>query len=91
MRLRQPSPKKKNSLNLTADEFNDICAKIYGADTIVHYAMDGIWLEGVEDEDVDASLNEELSKFFDMNITSVHIDDCDNTNVWIDYKEGARK
>ena len=82
---------KRSCLCLTADEFNDICAKIYGADTIVHYAMDGIWLEGVEDEDVDASLNEELSKFFDMNITSVHIDDCDNTNVWIDYKEGARK
>ena len=53
--------------------------------------MDGLWLDGIEDEDVDASLTENLSQYFGMDVTSVHIDDCDNSHVWIEYQEGEKK
>lgn len=32
-------------------------------------------------------LVEDLSKYVDLKVTSVHIDDNDNTKVWIAYKE----
>jgi hypothetical protein len=28
-----------------------------------------------------------LSKYYDVNVTSVHIDDCDDVGIWVVYKE----
>lgn len=40
----------------------------------------------IEDEDVCAA----LSEYFDVNVTSIHIDQLDRTGVWIAY-EGDKK
>lgn len=82
---------KKNCLCMSADEFDDICVKLYGADVLTHYDMDGLWVETKEDEtvsDVDPHLIEDLTEYLGLNVTSVHIDDCDNVGVWIAYEEG---
>ena len=82
---------KKNCLCMTADEFDDICAKLYGDNVVTHYDMDGLWIETNEDKtvsDVDVQLIEDLTKYLGLKVTSVHIDDCDNVSVWIVYEEG---
>lgn len=81
---------KKQALCLSADEFDDICVKLYGNEVVTHYAMDGIWIE-ISDvdtiSDADARLAEDLSEYLGLNVTSVHIDDKDNVGVWIVYRE----
>lgn len=82
---------KKKVLYLTADEFDDICVKLYGPSVATHYDMDGLWIEAGEESNVfdhDPPLNEDLSKYFGLKVTSVHIDDCDYVGVWIVYEEG---
>ena len=56
-----------------------------------------ITLEGIDyykDDDsniTDENVNEALSKHFDTTVTSVHIDQCDMTGVWITYKKEEKE
>lgn len=43
---------------------------------------DGIYFCGISNEDVYMK----LSMYFDTEIISIHVDDCDYTGVWICYK-----
>ena len=86
----------RSCLRLTADEFIRICQELYGPQTVVHFDMDGLWIDkerGREDDWSvdDDQLNANLSEYFDLDVISVHIDDADNTNVWITYVPGKPK
>lgn len=50
---------------------------MYYIDTDKAEAMDVYWNEDIE---------KTLSKYFGVNVTSVHADDCDDVGVWIVYK-----
>lgn len=84
---------KKQCLNLSYDEFNDIVAKIYGYDVKAEFCMDGIWLSsdsGRETPDIDDDqFNEDLSEYFGVCVKSVHIDDLEPPTAWIVYQEAA--
>lgn len=87
---------KKQCLCLTADEFTEICTELYGPGTRVHYDMDGLWIDredntesGFGPDVSDDDLNRDLSKYFSIEVTSVHIDDADYVCAWIVYKEAA--
>lgn len=99
--IHQPTGKVKTEwlrscLRLTADEFIEICQELYGPQVVVHFDMDGLWIDKETGRDDawsvgDDKLNEDLSEFFDLNIMSVHLDDENNTNVWINYVPGKPK
>lgn len=94
----QPTGKVKDEwlrscLRLTADEFVEICQELYGPQVVVHFDMDGLWIDKETGRDDDWSvdddkLTEDLSAYFDLNVMSVFIDDENNTNVWINYVPG---
>ncbi|MBQ6480345.1 MAG: hypothetical protein IJI45_04425 [Anaerolineaceae bacterium] len=77
---------KRNALCLQADEFSDICVKIYGVFVNVHYQMDGIWIDIGDQTIEDESLCKELSGYLGLKVESVHIDDDENVHVWIIYE-----
>jgi len=58
----------------------------------VEYSLDGITISK-DDEDVDNnSLYRKIARYYDVDeVTSVHIDDCDNLLVWIVYKDFETK
>ena len=57
---------------------------IYYEDTAKAY-IDDVYLEDITDEG--SGINEVLSEYFNVEVTSVHTDDCDVVGVWICYKE----
>ncbi len=80
----------KKCIFMTTDEFSKVFVDIFGEyneDTneidIEFDTVDGIYFCGISNEDVYIK----LSKYFDINITSIHIDDFDTIGVWICYKE----
>lgn len=83
---------KKTCLILTRTEFDEVIDSIYDGEVETHYSLDGISLNYTDDErefsyDV---LHNDLANYFDVNkVTSVHIDDCDYTGVWIVYKDST--
>ncbi|MCR4693216.1 MAG: hypothetical protein K5664_04985 [Firmicutes bacterium] len=65
------------------DEFEEVI-KDFGISTEIDY--DGIaFAKGNEDINNEA-VYAILSKHFDIDVTSVHCDDCDYIGVWVVYK-----
>lgn len=78
----------KKCLCLPAKNFETACKTATGRDDLgFHYDLDGLWIEGDDDKEeiTDETLNKIFSDLFGINVTSIHIDDCDLTGVWIVY------
>ena len=79
----------KKCIFVDAEEFTAIVQAIF--DDIegikVDYTLEGLDVYGNNDCIETGDLYEKLSEYFDVNITSIHIDDCDYVGVWIVYKE----
>jgi len=76
----------KKCIFLTDDEFKSVFAERFSKYEDVDVEIDayeGIYFCGISNEEV----YKNLSEYFDVEITSIHIDDCEYTGVWIVYKE----
>lgn len=75
----------KKCIFMVVEEFNEVIKSVFGEQFETDFSLDGIsvWskAEGLEDADI----NKGLSEYFDVTVTSVHIDDCDYIGVWICY------
>ena len=86
--------KLKKCIFLTINELQDILSKVYNQKIIVHAELDGCWFEPTSsDIDIcDDDIKTKLSEYFDTNVTSIHIDDCEcDIGVWVVYKENDIK
>lgn len=79
----------KKCILLTTEELEKLMSEIFETKVIVHCSLEGAWYETpLKDLDIDDdTLCTELSKYFDVNVTSIHIDDCEYIGVWVCYKE----
>lgn len=77
----------KKCIFMETEEFNGVIKKVFGDEFEADFGLDGIcvWSRAEELEDVD--INNGLSEYFDVNVTSVHIDDYDSIGVWICYRD----
>jgi glycerol-3-phosphate cytidylyltransferase-like family protein len=80
----------KKCIFVDAEEFEAIIQAIF--DDIegikVDYTFEGLDIYGDEEGVETDKLYERLGEYFDVEITSIHIDDCDYIGVWVVYKEG---
>ena len=80
---------KKNCLCLGYEEFEALCIKATSVDDLrFHYDMDGLWIEESAEKEDEYDLEKviaALTEAMGINITSIHIDDCDMIGVWIVY------
>lgn len=75
----------KKCITLTVNEFKKIFVHIFEDNNNVDIeinAYEGIYFCGISAQEVYTK----LSEYFDVNVTSVHIDQEDLTGVWICYK-----
>lgn len=78
----------KTCIFLSVDELQNILCDIYQQNIIIHSDLDGCWYESDQDLNIDDNdVCAELSKYFETNVTSIHIDDCESIGVWVCYKE----
>lgn len=82
----------KRSVILSPEEFEYAVEEATGKNIKPQFDMDGLWFdydyEEEDDkqiEDIDDYVKGCLSKYFEINITSIHIDDCDLTGVWLTF------
>lgn len=69
------------------DEFERDIRHITDGKITVSCGMEGISFESDTEPVTDEDILAKLSEFYDVYVTSVHIDDCDMTGVWICYKD----
>ncbi|MBQ2389279.1 MAG: hypothetical protein II305_04410 [Clostridia bacterium] len=79
----------KKCIFLTQTELENILSEKLQKTVTVNVDLYGLSVCTEEDmEDMDnGRLCDELSEYFDVNVSSVHIDDCDIVGVWVCYKE----
>ena len=84
------SSQLKKCIFMNVDDFKEIFIDIFGeydGDTneidVEFNTSDGIYFCAISNQDV----YEKLSEYFDVKVTSVHLDDCEYLGVWICYKE----
>lgn len=89
---------EKNSLRtcitMGIEEFEEMLTAAYGREIDVDTEWDGLIIRDKQAEDgegeiSDKHLTDTLSKYFDTNVTSIHVDDCDYPLVWIVYKDNC--
>ena len=82
----------KTCIFMETEQYTNILEEIFGPKIRVDFSMDGIWVgydydeynETTEEPDVEAK----LAEYFGVSeVTSIHVDDCDEIGVWICYKE----
>lgn len=79
----------KSCIFITTDTFNEVLNKIYNNSISVTYDYEGITVENNKTSDTisTSDLLEKLAEYYDVTeVTSIHIDDCEYTGVWICYK-----
>ena len=81
----------KKCIFMELDEFKNLVNRVTDGLKQVEYELDGIYYEDTEKaEETDIYwnkyMNETLSEYFDVEVTSVHTDDCDVIGVWICYR-----
>lgn len=73
----------KKCIFLEARKFCDIMDSLgIQAET----GFEGIFYSKNDDDIDDEEVYKALSGYFDVNVTSVHCDDCDYMGVWVVYK-----
>lgn len=79
----------KKCIFVDAEEFEAIIQAIFDdIDGIkVDYTLEGIDIYGDEEGVYGDELYKRLGEYFDVEVTSIHIDDCDYIGVWVVYKE----
>ena len=79
---------EKKCIFLTSDDFEYALDEALGTDINVEYELDGITISD-EDDCIDTDkVREALAKYFEVReVTSFHIDDCEEVGVWIVYKD----
>ena len=77
----------KKCIFMETEEFDKIIKSIFGENYEAEFSLDGIDVSSEFDGLTNEELNEGLSSYFDVTVTSVHIDDCDEIGVWVCYKE----
>ena len=83
-------------LRFDPEILSKILGEIYGVKCVyAHLDLDGVWFSSDVDPDWgpnDEEVCEKLSEYFDVHITSFHIDDSYCPDVWLcyiqDYSEG---
>ena len=78
---------KKNALLTTTCRFDKVLSEISNGEIRASYCLDGIWYESDTIADADAFVRDKLSEYLGVNVTSIHLDDCDLIGVWIIYKD----
>lgn len=68
------------------DEFKRDVAEILGNDVEISCDYDGIYFEANEDALCTEEVLAGMSKYYDVEVTSIHIDDCEVIGVWICYR-----
>ena len=82
----------KKCIFLEEEEFTNILREVFEDDTIhVGLTLEGIdYYTDIEENekllDNNDEINGRLSKYFDCNVTSIHIDDCDYVGIWVVYR-----
>ena len=81
----------KKCIFMTFDEFKNLIEDVTDGLSTVEYECGGIFLSHTEKaEETDTywneSITETLSRYFDVEVTSFHSDDCDVIGVWICYR-----
>jgi hypothetical protein len=78
----------KKCIFLDDEEFTAIVQAVFDNENIkVDYTLEGFDIYADEDWVEVGDLYEKLGEYFDVNVTSVHIDTCDYVGVWVVYKE----
>ena len=82
---------------LSMDEFEEAVKSATGCNVVpvcdiygIHYTgssefYDAVFEAGFEDEE--EYIKHSLSEYFDIEITSIHMDDCDYSGIWIAFKD----
>ena len=77
----------KKCIFMETEEFNRIIKTVFGNEFEADFGLEGIsvWskAEGLSEKEI----NEGLSDYFDVTVTSVHADDFDDMGIWICYIE----
>lgn len=77
----------RKAIYMTCNEFENLLDDKYDIQLIVSFTNGLSGYNTSETVDYDAeALCKILSKYFDVNVTSIHIDGQDNIGVWIIYK-----
>ena len=85
----------KKCIFVELEKFKEDTSKALGEDVVVSVDYEGIYFERKDDinsEYDECYLNFEevirkLESYYDVTISSIHIDDCEITGVWICYKD----
>ena len=79
----------KKCIFLTQTEMEQILTETLQKTVTVNVSLYGLEpCTEDNDEDIDdCYLCNVLSGYFDVNVTSIHIDDCEYVGVWVVYKE----
>lgn len=79
---------KKTCIFKTIDDFKRDVLTASNGDINVTTELDGISFNDITKNDFADNINDIMADYYDVKeITSIHIDDCDYTGVWICYKE----
>ena len=77
----------KKCIFLTQTEMEEILSEILQKTVTVNVSLYGLEPCTEDDDDIDDGyMRQVLSEYFDVDVTSIHIDDCDYVGVWVAYK-----
>lgn len=82
----------KKCIFMPIDEYKDLVLELTDGLQKAVYEIDGLYYEHTEKAEEtetyhNENITETLSRHFDVNVTSVHADDCEYIGVWICYKD----
>lgn len=73
---------------LNYDKFSEVLKNAFGKEIRIHNCLEGLSYDDMSSyENVTRKdVNEKLSAYFDVIVTSVHSDNYEPTGIWICYK-----
>ena len=85
----------KKCIFIEGDEFTELIQSFYpevqqSASLIVDYTLEGIDIYSDEIEINTDDIIRFLSEYFDVEVTSFHMDDCEYVGVWVAYKDRVK-
>ena len=79
----------KTAICISIPRFNSIIANISNNEVNAEYSLDGIWFNSDTIEsayEAEQFIIDKLSDYFGVKVTSIHMDDCETSGIWIVYK-----
>ena len=74
----------KKCIFLEAEEFDRTIKEATNTNIEMHLSLDGISYFYENDEEID--VNEALSSYYGVTVTSIHADDCEYPGIWVVYR-----